>query len=125
MAITQNDILELVKIRLKIPDASQDAIINTYIEEIQTRILDYCHVDTIPDALKSVWASMVIDVIRVEQPMMPGVEETNGIGEKVQIGDTTVSSEKGPGLNNLSKSVIDAVVVNYLIDLNRYRRLRW
>lgn len=115
----------IVKLRLGLADDSLEPIVETYIEEIENRILHYCNINNIPEGLKFVWASMVIDVLRVEQPHVSGIEETIGVGEKIQIGDTSVSSEKGPGLNNMSKSVIDKIVVNYRIDLDRYRKLRW
>jgi predicted metal-dependent peptidase len=125
MAITAADILSVVKARLQLSDGSLDSLINSYIPEIENRILHYCNVDVVPDGLKFVWSSMVVDVLRVEHPTVAGIEETVGAGEKMQIGDTSVSADKGPGLNNMSKSVIDEVVLNYRIDLNRYRKLRW
>jgi hypothetical protein len=125
MAIAEADVLAVVKTRLQIADTGQDALINSYIPEIGDRILNYCNQDEVPDGLKYTWASMVIDVLRIEQPQMDAIENTSGTGTSVKIGDTTVAPAKSDGVSNTSKSVIDQVAANYRIDLGRYRKLRW
>lgn len=125
MAIEQTEILALVKTRLHSLDASQDPLINSYISEIENRILHYCNADIIPDGLKFTWTAMVMDVLRVEQSSVDEIANTTDQGETVKLGDTAVAPAKSPGLTNTTKSVIDEIVVNYRIDLNRYRKLRW
>lgn len=126
MAITQADILTIVKARLGLDD-SKDELINSYIFELENRILHYCNVDTVPDGLKYTWASMVIDVLRIDQPNDSEIADTVGGAESVKIGDTQVTPARSTGgdISNTSKSVIDSVALNYRIDLNRYRKLRW
>ena len=119
----EESVLNIVRLRLGISD--QDELITSYIEEIGERIKHYCNNSEIPDGLKSTWASMVIDALRIEQPNLEGVEDTTSGGESIKIGDTSVSPAAGSVLTNASKSVIDQVVLNYRVDLNRYRRLRW
>lgn len=123
MAINQADVLELVKQRLQLADGNMDALIDSYVQEIGQRILHYCNVEEVPDGLKFVWISMVIDVLRIEQSHLPEIEATLASPD-VKIGDTSVSSGKS-GEASTGKSVIDAVVLNYRVDLNRYRKLRW
>ena len=119
-----SDVLALVKLRLGLSD-EWDALVTSYIQEVGQRILHYCNLAEIPVELEPTWASMVIDALRIEQPKLPGVEETTGGGESVTVGDTSTAPARPAGLTNTAKSVIDAVVLNYRVDLNRYRRLRW
>lgn len=122
------EVLGIVKIRLGLTD-ELDTLINSYIREIGRRIRHFCNISNIPDDLTDVWASMVMDAVRVE---LPNVEEiTDSIGDDggtVKIGDTSVGgggSSSGEGMTTLNKSVIDEVVLNYKVDLIHYRRLRW
>lgn len=122
--MAKSDVLATVKLRLGF-DGQQDELINSYIDEIGERIRHVCNIAEIPEALNLTWASMVIDALRIEQPNLPGIEETSGEGDQISIGDTSSSPAQKTGLTNTSKSTIDQVVLNYRIDLNRYRKLRW
>lgn len=124
MKITTKDIWPIVKLRLNLDD-EQENLTKSYIDEIGNRILHYCNLTEMPAGLKSTWASMVIDALRIEQPNLTGIVETSGGGETVKIGDTSVSPASSSELTNASKSVIDQVVLNYRVDLHRYRRVRW
>lgn len=119
------DIWPIVKLRLGLVDESLKPLIETYIEEIGNRITHYCNVDVIPDDLKYTWTAMVMDALRVEQSSVDEIADTTDGDETVKLGDTSVAPAKSHGLTNTTKSIIDAVVVNYRIDLNRYRKLRW
>ncbi|EJW14727.1 hypothetical protein [Paenibacillus alvei] len=123
--MTANDIWAIVKSRLDLPDDSKMDLIGTYIEEIGNRIKHYCAISTIPEALKFVWASMVIDVCRIELSHIDEIDDTSDRGESIKVGDTSSAPATSSGVTNTSKKVIDSVVTNYRIDLNRYRRLRW
>jgi len=123
--MTSADIWPIVKQRLDLPDDTLKLLIETYIEEICNRILNYCGVSSIPDGLKYTWASMVIDAVRVDLPNVDEVAVSVGSNESIKIGDTSTSPGQSSGVTNISKSVIDEVVLNYRVDLNRYRKLRW
>lgn len=126
MPASESNVLDVVKLRLGISDDSKDALIDSYVQEIGQRILHYCNLPEIPDGLAHTWASMVVDAVRVDLPQDERIAATVGGGESVKIGDTSVTSGgSGGGVSNTSKSVIDQVVLNYRIDLNRYRRMRW
>jgi hypothetical protein len=118
------DVLAKVKLRLGMDD-SHDALIDSYVQEIGRRILHYTNLTEIPAELEYTWASMVIDALRIEQPSLPGLTEMTGGGEEIRVGDTSTAPAKPAGLTNTAKSAIDAVVLNYRLDLNRYRKLRW
>lgn len=79
----------------------------------------------IPRELHFVWASMVIDVLKIEQSHIDEIAETIDDGQSVQIGDTSVSPAKSSGVTSTSKKVVEEVVLNYRTDLNAYRKLRW
>ncbi len=125
--VTSADIWAIIKLRLSLQNDALQPLISTYIEEIERRILHYCGIRTVPDGLKFTWTSMVIDAIRIDLPNVGEISDTVGGAESVKVGDTQVSPARGSGgdVSNTSKSVIDKVVLNYSIDLNRYRKLRW
>lgn len=126
MAISPSDVVALVKTRLHLAGDAQDLLIQSYVAEIEQRILHYCNVDEVPAGLKWTWASMTIDALRVEQTTVEEIDETADRGESVKLGDTSVSPAGGSaGTTNMNKAAIEAVVLNYRIDLNRYRKLRW
>jgi hypothetical protein len=125
MAVTSVEVWTIVKQRLGLADDAKKGLIYTYIDEIGLRIQHYCGIRVIPDDLLYTWASMTIDALRIEQPNLPGIAETSGGGESVTVGDTSTAPARPAGLTNTAKSVIDAVVLNYRVDLNRYRKLRW
>lgn len=120
------DVLEIVKLRFDIKDDLNDALIGSYVVEIGRRIMHYCNISEIPSALTSVWASMVMDALRVEQPNMAAVADNAADNMRTKIGDTDVQpASKNGELSSLGKSVIDRIVLNYKADLIHYRRLRW
>lgn len=126
--MTQNDVWDIVKLRLGLANDELKPVIETYIAEIENRIKHYCNIQRLPDGLLFVWASMVIDAVRIDLPNVEEVEDTvGGQNGTVKVGDTSVSGGggSGGGLTNTSKSVIDSVVFDYQSDLHRYRRLGW
>lgn len=126
--ITSADVWTIVKGRLQLTDDKLQSLFESYIAEIEYRIKHYCNIRTVPDDLLYVWASMVVDAVRVDLPNVDEVYDTIGgqVGN-VKVGDTSVTtdSDSGSGLSNTSKSVIDQVVFDYRSDLRRYRRMRW
>lgn len=119
----EQEVMQIIKTRLRLSDESQDALIETYVKEIGRRILHYCKRRDVPNSLNWVWASMVIDSLRVEHPDDFGGESISAMN--VKIGDTSVSPADAGGATSTNKSSIEKIVMNYVADLNRYRRLRW
>ena len=120
--------MQIVKLRLGLADDKNDALVTSYIAEIGRRIRHYCNITAIPDDLLYVWASMVVDAVRVDLPNVDEIADSvGGGGTNIKVGDTSVSggSGSGGGLANTAKSVIDKVVFDYRADLHRYRRLVW
>lgn len=123
--MTADDIWPIVKARLGLSDDIHKELVGTYINELGFRIKHYCNISAIPEALKFVWASMVIDVCRIELSHIDEIDDTSDRGESIKVGDTSSAPATSSGLTNTSKTVIDSVVTNYRVDLNRYRRLGW
>lgn len=125
MAAESIDVLEIVKARLQIED--EDKLINSYIKEIGLRIKHYCNIRTIPEGLTYVWASMVMDAVRVELANIDEIADSTDSGVSIKIGDTNTGPSSGSSndATSSSKKVIDEVVLNYRVDLNHYRRMRW
>lgn len=124
----EEQVLQIVKLRLGLADDKNDALVTSYIAEIGRRIRHYCNITAIPDDLLYVWASMVVDAVRVDLPNVDEIADSvGGGGTNIKVGDTSVSggSGSGGGLANTAKSVIDKVVFDYRADLHRYRRLVW
>jgi hypothetical protein len=124
----EEQVLQIVKLRLGLADDKNDALVTSYIAEIGRRIRHYCNITAIPDDLLYVWASMVVDAVRVDLPNVDEIADSvGGGGTNIKVGDTSVSggSGSGGGLANTAKSVIDKVVFDYRLDLHRYRRLVW
>lgn len=124
----EEQVLQIVKLRLDLADDKNDALVTSYIAEIGRRIRHYCNITTIPDDLIYVWASMTVDALRVDLPNVEEIADSvGGGGANVKVGDTSVSGGGGSsgGLSNTAKAAIDDVVFNYRIDLHRYRKMRW
>ncbi|BFH34924.1 phage head-tail connector protein [Paenibacillus melissococcoides] len=87
--ITSVDVWPIVKSRLGLSDDTHKDLIRTYIDEIGNRIKHYCNISSIPEGLKFTWASMVIDVCRVELSHIDAIDDTSDRGESIKVGDTS------------------------------------
>jgi len=123
----RDKVLAVIKRRLKLSDdTSQDELIMDYIEQVEWKIKSYCNISEVPEALKFVWVSMVIDILRIEHPneqfIIDNVSESIA---SMKLGDTSIFyGTKGNDLTSTSKSTIDELVTNYRPELNRYRKLK-
>ncbi|KMY49229.1 phage head-tail connector protein [Peribacillus loiseleuriae] len=122
----RDNILAIIKRRLKLSDDSLDDLIMDYIEQIEWKIKLYCNVSEIPEALKFVWASMVIDILRIEHPNEEAIAaNVSEAINSVKLGDTTIGyGNKGNEVTSTSKRSMDDIVLNYSPELNRFRRLK-
>ena len=120
------EVRKTVKVRFRITDESLDTLVDSYVRELGRRIRHYCNITDIPEDLSDVWASMVMDALRIEQPDVPGIAENVPDNMSVKIGDTSTAPAGRSGkTTSTNKSAIDDIVLNYKADLNHYRRLRW
>ena len=124
-----------------------DAQLEMLILEVEQAIMNYCNISKVPEALKYVWANMVVDYWRWivtiitdnategDSTNAPGSSTTATMVASVKEGDTTVSyvadsstsasSVSYPGNAHSMQGVLDKVIMNYVDSLNKFRRIEW
>lgn len=116
------------------------------VEEVELSILNYCNIDEVPEALKFVWANMVVDYWRYlcelatansssESETELGSSTTSTMVTSIREGDTQISFAADPKSSNSNTSyagnahtmscVLDSIVLNYTDSLNKFRRIVW
>lgn len=102
--------LELSELNIDISENKIDLTIN----KINSKVINYCHIDSIPEKLKQTVASMVVELIKNEF-------DSNKEDElkSIQEGDTTYTfqSKSIP-----SKRTIDEIILNHSHELNTFRK---
>lgn len=130
VAINKEEVLGLVKSRLGLDPAETafDELILPYMDQIETKILNYINHAVMPDGLKYTWAAMTAAALQTEQQaiLFPPSEEDMEMNE-TSFGDTTVKPIKpvskptiGPTL-----AVMDKMLFDYMGELIPFRRMRW
>jgi hypothetical protein len=106
------DVLQEVKLRLGLKnDDTKDDILNSFINQIEIKIKNYCNITTVPAGLMFVWVAMVVDLYNVTVPSAANVQE-------IKRGDTTIKYA------SKADEFIDKVVIDHSRELNRYRKVR-
>ena len=126
-----------------LPNADQ---LQMLVEEVELSILNYCNIAEVPDALKFVWANMVVDYWRYlcelassnessESETEPGSSTTATMVTSIREGDTQISFSADPKSSSSNTSyvgnartmsgVLDSIVLNYNDSLNKFRRIVW
>ena len=126
-----------------LPSADQ---LQMLVEEVELSILNYCNIDEVPEALKFVWANMVVDYWRYlcelatsnsssESETELGSSTTATMVTSIREGDTQISFAADPKSSSSNTSydgnahtmsgVLDSIVLNYTDSLNKFRRIVW
>ena len=126
-----------------LPNADQ---LQMLVEEVELSILNYCNIAEVPDALKFVWANMVVDYWRYlcelvssnessKSETEPGSSTTSTMVTSIREGDTQISFAADPKSSSSNTSyvgnartmagVLDSIVLNYVDSLNKFRRIVW
>lgn len=100
--------LENIKLVLGITDASQDSLINYYINAVSNKILAYCNISGLPDELKNVVEEIVIG--RMQKSAIKNVKSE-------EIGDYKVEY----AIYESDKNELDP----YIKILNKFRKVRF
>ena len=130
-----------------IPDGKEDIADADWlnvIERVEQKILNYCAIRKVPNALIYTWASMCVDYMRwwlasTENPdgeQGDDDEEAQGKISSVKIGDTQVNygeslSKVDGAAQTKAKAIaahtpyLDSLLMNYKQDLNNFRRMAW
>lgn len=145
---TREQVIQLVNVRAGIMKVSLDGIgpdaLGSIVDEVGQYIKNYCNITRIPDALLYVWAALVLDYIRYINETARQNDEEGGTdlgGANVETyvgsikeGDVTVSYSQVSASSSSSASagrahdisgVLDAYVLNYNIQLQAYRQVKW
>lgn len=106
--------------------------------EVEQTILNYCNICKVPYALRYVWANMIVDYLRWEAEIKkketsdenPGDSNAATIVSSIRTGDTVVQFVNDSNSIGYATSyahnmagVLDAFIMNYRDQLNKYRRL--
>jgi hypothetical protein len=114
-----------------------DLINMMYIEDVEQAILNYCNIDSVPWALRYIWANMILDFVKwakstkqISDPDSIGADDM--ISTSIRVGDTTVglaskASVLSKSADSLRKTegVLNEIVLNYTDALNKFRRVIW
>lgn len=111
MAINKASVLAEVKLRLDISDTSKDNKLNSFINQIEKKIFNYCNIEAIPDALFYTWVDMVVGFYQSQN-------SSSGEIKSVQRGDTTIE------YSTSKNSSLDSIVSSNSSELNKYRKLK-
>lgn len=112
-------------IKVKVPaDKFSDAEIQMAMEEAEYQIRNYCNLPKprfkIPIQLNYVWANMAVDALNeADKSRNPGAPVGGAIGS-VHVGDTSYSFVD---FRSSAVRALDAIVVSYSGQLNRFRRM--
>ncbi|RXM70852.1 phage head-tail connector protein [Clostridium tetani] len=121
----ENDVLELVKLRLGLKDDKLDDVIKNYIYEMKFKILNYCHIKTIPRDLMYLWATMTMDIVRVDQAYLDEISNTIADNVKsINLGDISVNFGSSNEVTSTSKKSINDIVLNYEKELRSSRKVK-
>jgi hypothetical protein len=118
---------------------SADFDLTDFVLEAEEAIKNYCNICEVPFALKFVWANMALDLLRWEIEMAAensgsgGAASIDGSVSSIQSGDTTVSfstsdtgsSDSNPKYAHSIKAGVDGIILNYIDQLNKFRRIVW
>lgn len=114
-------------INAKIPkDKFTDIEIKMAMEEAEYQIRNYCNLTkprfNIPVQLNYVWANMAVDALFEADKMRNPGAASGGVIGSVKMGDTNFTFVDFK--NSVIRS-LDAQVVSYSSQLNRFRRMFW
>nr|DAY60316.1 MAG TPA: Head Tail Connector Protein [Caudoviricetes sp.] len=99
-------------------DNSKDFELQYILDDVEVRVLDYCHIEELPTGLKSTCYRMAIDLYRNENI---GQEERDTVVTSLSEGNTSTSFKA----KEQDKAYLESILKDYRLQLNRYRKLVW
>jgi hypothetical protein len=138
----RQEVLQILENKILLFNIQTTFDLSEFVSEAEFAIMNYCNIFEIPSQLKYVWANMALDLFRWTLAMNAensadsgggGSLEPSGDVSSIQSGDTTVSfssstssgSETSPKYAHAVKSGVDGIILNYLDQLNKFRRIEW
>lgn len=107
--------VSVLKQLLGITDDAEDGLLELCLAMAEMDILNYCHIDTLPDALIYVKVRMAADMYT--EKYSASAMERRGVSS-IKEGDTQVSFASGT--DSISET---GTLIKYIKYLNRFRRL--
>ena len=98
-------------------DTGKDTLLQFVLDNVQEVILNYCHIDELPDGLSNTAYRMAVDLYRNEG--IGSAEGKTGDVTSIKEGDTEISF----GSSKYSAGFAESVLKNYAMQLNIYRRV--
>lgn len=117
----QQQIVASVKLREFITDSTHDTLLADIESEMRLKVLEYCHIDAVPDGLDYVLVSMVQD--RFHQ-MLEKAGKSTGAISSVSDGQQSVSYKLSSDVDKQSAGDLD-VLKGYTGILNKYRVVKF
>ncbi|MNW41160.1 hypothetical protein D3C74_182890 [compost metagenome] len=125
--ISAADVWSIVKLRLYLADDVHKPLADSYIAEIEQRILHYINHRSMPTGLLYTWAAMAAAALSADQGELlhPPPEQVEL--QEVKVGDTTVKTSlaKPIAVPQPNLQIVDKIMFDYRVDLHHYRKMRW
>jgi len=104
----------------------------SWLDEVEQAICNYCNIDAVPWGLRYVWASMTVDYLRWWASQLPDAAGASSMAGRAitSISEGSVSIGLGDDGSTIASArnlagALDVVVTNYRDQLNKYRRAEW
>ena len=121
---------------LKMPASFDNPLLlESALDEIEQQILNYCNISVVPLALKYTWVNMARDLLiyEFESTLDPSEVASASLADlsAITIGDTQLTLAGNTGTNQRNQALrshrpnLDALILNYGAQLNKFRRLVW
>ena len=95
-----------------------------YFDLVESRVKNFCHVDTIPEGLELVVVQMVAEFYR-GMASQRALQVSGGRGiSSISRGDTTISYGSGSSADGGATLRLDIILANYAHQLYAFRRLQ-
>lgn len=106
------------------------ALLQSYIEEVETVIMNYINRGYVPMPLRYVFVNMVLDLLKSEAINGNINNDTladAGIGAlaSIQDGDTEIKFATSKTSTGAHVADVDSLLYNYQLQLNKYRLIKW
>lgn len=119
----RDKVLAIIKRRLKLDDDSLDELIMDYIEQAEWKIRSYCHLKAVPEGLLFTWASITIDLLKINHPNEEVIQSlTDDSFNSFTLGK--FSATKNSSQNQGTTNNADNLLTPYKSELNAFRRLK-
>ena len=127
------ELVKIIKQKQKKVTFTDDDIL-ACLKEVEQEIKNYCSIPAVPEALRYTWCNMSVDLLLYNHEVNTTPNDVLEAFDPsdvstIKIGDTSISLGDKYRNNARSRTLqshnanLDAIVMNYTAQLNRFRRL--